>query len=78
MDMTIDALWGLVILLFSFAFYFIPSVIASKRGHKSVISIFLTNLFFGWTIIGWIVCIVWSSSSHTHEQPEQAMSERAT
>lgn len=76
--MTSDAVWGLVILFSSFAIYFIPSFIASKRGHKNVIPIFLTNLFSGWTVIGWIACLVWSYSSHIHQKPEQSMSGRPT
>lgn len=76
--MTSDAAWGLVILFSSFAIYFIPSFIASKRSHKNGMPIFPTNLFFGWTVIGWIACLVWSYSSHIHEKPEQAMGGRAT
>ena len=43
--------------------YFLPTIIASNRGH-SVAGILLLNLFFGWTGIGWIILLVWALSSY--------------
>ncbi len=45
---------GLVLL------YFLPSLIAARNGNKHQNKIFLTNLFFGWTILGWIGCLIWA------------------
>ena len=45
--------------------YFLPSVIASKRCHPQVPAIFIINLFFGGTVIAWIICIIWAT---THRQ----------
>ena len=42
--------------------YFIPAIIAFYRGHQSVIGVFLLNFFVGWTLIGWVVALVWSMS----------------
>jgi hypothetical protein len=39
--------------------YFLPTIIASNRGH-SVAGILLLNLFLGWTGIGWIVMLLWA------------------
>jgi hypothetical protein len=39
--------------------YFLPTVIASNRGH-AVAPILLLNLFFGWTVIGWFVMLFWA------------------
>jgi hypothetical protein len=39
--------------------YFLPTIIASNRGH-GVAGILLLNLFFGWTGIGWIVLLLWA------------------
>lgn len=36
------------------SFYFAPSWIA-KPGRRG--SIFVINLFFGWTLIGWVVAL---------------------
>ena len=48
----------LVILIF--AFYFLPTLIAFLRQHKNKLAIFLLNLLLGWTVLGWVVSLVWS------------------
>ena len=40
--------------------YILPSAIAYSRYHKNFIAIFLLNLFFGVTVIGWLMAFVWS------------------
>jgi hypothetical protein len=39
--------------------YFLPTIVASNRGH-SVTGILLLNLFLGWTGIGWILLLLWA------------------
>lgn len=51
---------GICILVF---LYFLPSINASTREHRNKDMITLTNLFFGWTIIGWIIALIWSFSA---------------
>lgn len=45
------------------ALYFLPLIVAWLRGHHNKASIFLLNLFLGWTVIGWIVALIWSASA---------------
>lgn len=40
--------------------HFLPAIIALARGHHNGFAIFLTNLLLGWTVIGWIVALIWS------------------
>ncbi|WP_306015671.1 superinfection immunity protein [Oceanicaulis sp. MMSF_3324] len=40
--------------------HFLPTVIALLRGHHNSFAIFLTNLLLGWTVIGWIIALIWS------------------
>jgi hypothetical protein len=40
--------------------YFMPTVIALARGHHNGFAIFLTNLLLGWTLIGWVIALIWS------------------
>jgi hypothetical protein len=40
--------------------YFIPTTIAGIRKRTNTASIFVLNLFLGWTIIGWVVALTWS------------------
>jgi hypothetical protein len=48
---------------FSFVFYFLPAIIAFARHKRDALSIFLLNLFLGWTLIGWIVALVWAAKA---------------
>lgn len=47
-------------LLISALLYFLPAVIALARGHHDGFAIFLTNLLLGWTVLGWIIALIWS------------------
>lgn len=47
-------------LAFSLALLFLPTLIARSRNHPHVSAIFLVNLFFGWTFIGWVVSFIWA------------------
>lgn len=52
----------LVCILFIFV-YFIPTVVASTRKHHNYNAIFLVNLFFGWSVIGWFGALIWASTN---------------
>ena len=41
---------------------FLPTIIAASRHHHNVLGVFLVNFFLGWTVIGWVVALVWSLS----------------
>ena len=43
--------------------HFLPAIIGYKRKHPSRTAIFLLNLVFGWSLIGWVVALV--SKHHT-------------
>lgn len=43
--------------------YFAPTVVAMVRGHHNAFAIFLTNLLLGWSVIGWIIALIWSFTS---------------
>ncbi|HXE31684.1 MAG TPA: superinfection immunity protein [Terriglobales bacterium] len=40
--------------------YFLPSILA--RNKRSFVPIFLLNLFLGWTLVGWVIALVWALS----------------
>jgi hypothetical protein len=50
------AIWVVIV---SFVFYFLPSMIAVARSHRNALPIFILNLFLGWTFLGWIIALVW-------------------
>lgn len=53
--------------VFGPALYLLPTYEAWKRDHKSLSSIALLNIFLGWTVIGWIVAIVWACKSQVQD-----------
>ena len=50
---------AVVISLLSF-FYLLPTGIAIGRRRTNTGSIFVLNLLLGWTLVGWVVALVWS------------------
>lgn len=53
---------GAVLLVLCVALYFLPTLIAGVRNHHNFGPVLLVNLLLGWTVIGWIVALIWSSS----------------
>jgi hypothetical protein len=47
--------------------YLIPAIIASCNHKRNEQAIFVLNLLAGWTVIGWIVAMVWACC---YEAPE--------
>jgi hypothetical protein len=45
--------------------YFLPTLLAVRRGH-GVLPILLLNLFFGWTGIGWLAMLIWALCSYPY------------
>jgi Superinfection immunity protein len=45
------------------ALYFIPVIIASGRHHSTTAGIGALNPLLGWTLIGWIISLVWAFSA---------------
>lgn len=50
---------AIIISVFSFG-YFIPGSIAFARRRSNTAAIFALNFFLGWTVLGWVVALVWS------------------
>jgi hypothetical protein len=52
---------SILLFLFAFAIYFLPSIIGwNKRNSTAIV---VLNLLLGWTIIGWIVALVWACTN---------------
>lgn len=60
MQMQNFTILELFLVVLIFAFYFLPTLIAFLRQHKNKLAIFLLNLLLGWTVLGWVVSLVWS------------------
>ncbi|MDE1161113.1 MAG: superinfection immunity protein [Acidobacteriaceae bacterium] len=50
------ALFAICLLPFG-AIHFLPTIIALLRDTRGKFGIFMINLFFGWTVIGWVIAL---------------------
>lgn len=59
--MLIIMLIGIICLCLSgFIFYFIPTFVAINKNHPQCLPIEIINLFLGWSLLGWVVALVWA------------------
>ena len=54
----------MLFLIFSVLLYFLPTLVA--RDKPDLLAIFLVNLLFGWTVIGWFVALIWASAAERY------------
>jgi Superinfection immunity protein len=59
---------GAFLLLFLFCMYFLPAVIAGARQHRNATAIAVLNIMLGWTILGWIISLVWAFTNPSKTQ----------
>jgi hypothetical protein len=46
--------------LVGLALYLLPTIIVLARRKKNVLGPILVNVLLGWTVIGWIVALIWA------------------
>ena len=51
---------ALLLLAIGLCFYFLPGFIVYFKRHRYQNIIILINFFLGWTLIGWVGCLVWA------------------
>ena len=66
---------ALIVVLFALGLiiYLLPSIIAERRKHHALFGIAIVNIFFGWTLLAWVVCLIWAYS-RTESQPQNQSS----
>ena len=47
----------------------LPAIIAYFRDHPQQNAITALNLFLGWTLLGWVLSLVWALTEVRKEQP---------
>lgn len=48
--------------------YFIPTTVAIIRERTNTGAIFVLNLFLGWTLIAWVISLVWAVAEESPKQ----------
>lgn len=59
--MDFDSVFGYIVIIIALIFYFVPTIIGWEKRNKG--GILTLNLFLGWTVIGWIVALVWAMTN---------------
>lgn len=49
-----------------FPLYLLPGIVAMAGGKRGTAGIFMLNLLLGWTVIGWIVALVWALAAESN------------
>ena len=42
--------------------YFFPVIVAASKNRSNTSAIVVTNLFLGWTVIGWVIALIWATT----------------
>ena len=63
-----ESLAAILVLLFILAVYLIPTIIAFSRGHASKWGIGVLNIVLGWSLVFWVVALIWSLSNKGQSQ----------
>jgi Superinfection immunity protein len=50
--------------------YFVPTILAKKLHVKDASSISYVNLVFGWTVVGWILALMWVITEWAQHPPD--------
>ena len=56
-----EAIITLLIFTIILCIYYVPFLVAEVRKIKNKTSVFWLNTFFGWSVIGWLVLLFYSS-----------------
>lgn len=54
---------GLIVVLALMAacvVYFLPTIVAKTSHHPQTTAIYVLNALLGWTLIGWVIALVWA------------------
>lgn len=49
---------------------FIPAIVAYRGDHPHALFVLLICLFCGWTVIGWIVALIWAAVGRPAPRPQ--------
>jgi hypothetical protein len=57
---AVMVIFGVVLALVLLFVHFLPSYLAFQRNHPSRLAILLLNIFLGWTLIAWVILLIWA------------------
>ncbi len=63
-------------LALSLVLYCVPLMIAFYRNHEKYTTIFLLNLFLGWTMVVWVICLIWALFGAANKRDDSSSNNR--
>ena len=54
----------MITLALMFLAYWIPTLLAYHWNHKHRLAILVTNFFLGWTMLGWVIILIWACTNN--------------
>jgi hypothetical protein len=67
-----DAVFVISLLIVVVVIYLLPTIVARHNHHPKGDGSAILNIFLGWTLIGWVVALVWAASGPSQRQEEIA------
>ncbi|WP_158258227.1 superinfection immunity protein [Rhodopila globiformis] len=56
------------ILAAALVLYFLPVLMGRQRDVSTIQGLALVNLLLGWTVVGWLACLIWAAVGATRAQ----------
>lgn len=69
---SVEAIEKAQLIVIGIYIYIAPSIIAYNRKHHQNMAITALNILLGWSIIGWIVALIWSLSATVKDITNQS------
>jgi hypothetical protein len=60
MNFGVPMIYMWLLMILAIALYFMPTIVAGYRHHSSLFLIVVLNILFGWTMLGWLLLLVWA------------------
>jgi hypothetical protein len=49
--------------------YWFPTLLAFHWRHRNRVAILIVNFFFGWTLVGWVISLIWACTDNREAAP---------
>ena len=62
--------------LVSMFLYMIPTFIGCYRKHHNTLAIGMLNLLLGWTMLGWIISLIWACTNNIDNEKKKVKTKK--
>src|SRR5260370_41849965 len=62
-----------IVVLICLSLYFLPYIVAALNKKQNSVAIGALNFFLGWTVVGWVIALVWALSKDSVQAPQHVI-----